>query len=68
MNPTKLLINAQIRKASEMKNPPKKMVVLKPILYANLTPKESIENIANPRIGKTSDMVVMVTLESYSLR
>jgi len=44
------------------------MVVLKPILCANLTPKESMENMAKPRIGKTKDMVVIVTLESNSLR
>jgi hypothetical protein len=68
MNPTKLLMNAQMRKAKEMKKPAPKIVVLNPILYASLTPKESMENIARPRMGKTRDMVVRVTLESYSFK
>jgi hypothetical protein len=64
----KLFKNEQIRKASEMKNPPKKMVSLNPILKASLTPNESIENMARPSMGKTSDIVERVTLSSYCFK
>lgn len=65
MKPAKVFKKEQIRKASEIKKPPQKIVTLNPMRSANFTPKESIENMANPRIGKTKDIVDKVTELSY---
>lgn len=56
-----LFIKDKIKNAKDINNPPKAIIVLNPILYAILTPKESTENYAKPKIGNTIYKVDYVT-------
>lgn len=68
IKPAKDFKKEQIKNANEMNSPVKKMVILNPIRIAILTPKESIENMASPRMGKTRDIVDSVTESSYCFK